>query len=61
MHEIMHALGLKHTFTEGEEGDLGKKHVFKLKSSTNYMDYKKRKEFTWKWQWEKLHNYSHLK
>ena len=61
----MHALGLKHLFSEKDkDGNLanqGKKHIFKFKSTNNYMDYKEEKEFTYKWQWEKLQTYSHLK
>jgi hypothetical protein len=48
-HEIMHALGLEHTFKKGE------KHVFEPKSTKNYMDYSLDKEYTWKWQWDLLH------
>jgi Hemolysin coregulated protein Hcp (TssD) len=48
-HEIMHALGLQHTFKKGE------KHVFDLKSTKNYMDYNNPKETTFCWQWQQLH------
>ncbi len=45
-HEIMHALGLEHTF------ELQKSHIFEGKSTDNYMDYSDSKIYTWKWQWE---------
>ncbi len=54
MHEIMHALGLRHTF----ESTI---HKFKKLKTKNYMDYKGQKTFTWKWQWKKLHEYKQLK
>lgn len=48
-HEIMHALGLEHTFSI----DSGYKI---LKGETdNLMDYNNTKEHTYKWQWDKLH------
>ncbi|MFB9056861.1 hypothetical protein ACFFU9_08920 [Mariniflexile ostreae] len=55
MHEIMHALGLQHSFSTKAT------HTFEAKKTNNYMDYKDSKEFTWKWQWNKLHTYSFLK
>lgn len=55
MHEIMHALGLNHTFSAKA------KHTFTAKKTKNYMDYSGSKEFTWKWQWSKLHTYRFLK
>jgi len=54
-HEIMHSLGLHHTF------ETKSKHTFKDKSTKNYMDYNATKEYTWKWQWQQLHQYRHLK
>jgi hypothetical protein len=48
-HEIMHALGLKHTFDDREE------YYFDKKSTKNYMDYSLDKEYIWKWQWGLLH------
>lgn len=51
MHEIMHGLGLYHTFDDES------KHKFKDKSTKNYMDYNTNKEYTWKWQWEKIQQY----
>ncbi len=55
MHEIMHAVGLLHTF------DAKAKHRFEDEKTKNYMDYKTNKQYTWKWQWEKLHKYSKLR
>ncbi|WP_309608231.1 type VI secretion system tube protein TssD [Flavobacterium sp.] len=54
-HEIMHALGLEHTFAEQNS------HIFKGKSTDNYMDYSTRKIYTWKWQWEIARNNKLLK
>jgi hypothetical protein len=48
-HEIMHALGLEHTF------ELQNFHILKGGSTKNYMDYSLDKEYTWKWQWDLLH------
>ncbi|WP_157821903.1 type VI secretion system tube protein TssD [Tenacibaculum sp. Bg11-29] len=53
IHEIMHALGLKHTFES--------KHKFKNTKTDNYMDYHNNKKHTYKWQWKNLHKYSKLK
>jgi hypothetical protein len=54
-HEIMHALGLDHTFVEQNS------HIFKAKSTENYMDYSSSKIYTWKWQWEIARNNKLLK
>ena len=55
-HELMHGLGLEHTF------DTKNTHTFKEGSTQNYMDYKaqqkdikdfvKERHYTFKWQWE---------
>ena len=52
VHELMHALGLDHTF------DPKNKHAFTLGKTDNYMDYKNSKKHTYKWQWEQLRNNS---
>ncbi|XKW95684.1 metallopeptidase [Tenacibaculum maritimum] len=49
----MHGLGLRHTF----EGTYN----YKDYKTDNYMDYKNNKRHTYKWQWEKLHEYEKLK
>ncbi|WP_309609540.1 type VI secretion system tube protein TssD [Flavobacterium sp.] len=54
-HEIMHALGLEHTFVEQNS------HIFDGKSTDNYMDYSDTKTYTWKWQWEIARNNKLLK
>ncbi len=54
MHEVMHALGLRHTFSRQAV------HTFADKKTKNYMDYHETKKYTWKWQWAKLHTYQHL-
>ncbi len=53
VHELMHALGLKHTFES----------MYKLKygKTSNYMDYNNNKKHTYKWQWQNLRNYLKLK
>jgi hypothetical protein len=48
-HEIMHALGLQHTFKKGE------KHIFEVGKTDNYMDYNNNKINTFTWQWQLLH------
>lgn len=48
-HEIMHAMGLEHTFKEGE------KYIFKESKTNNYMDYNNTKETLFYWQWNLLH------
>ena len=53
IHEVMHSLGLEHTFET--------EHKFKDGRTDNYMDYDNTKKHTYKWQWEKLHEYSKLK
>ncbi len=54
MHEVMHALGLPHTFGANAL------HTFEDKKTKNYMDYNETKKYTWKWQWTRLHTYQHL-
>lgn len=65
MHEIMHAIALPHTFPEvdkeGNSLNSNKTHMFEKDSTKNYMDYKINKQYTWKWQWEKLREYSKLR
>ncbi|MFB9056679.1 hypothetical protein ACFFU9_07980 [Mariniflexile ostreae] len=60
MHEIMHSLGLHHTFIKDGESTTKFTHKFKKEKTKNYMDYRDNKEITWKWQWRKLHQYSKL-
>ncbi|TRX30660.1 metallopeptidase [Flavobacterium sp. ZT3R18] len=48
-HEIMHALGLQHTFKKGE------KHIFEVGKTDNYLDYNNNKINTFTWQWQLLH------
>jgi hypothetical protein len=61
IHEVMHALGLRHTFNEGKVDKTKRaKHQFKDHKTENYMDYENNKRHTYKWQWEKLHQYSKL-
>ena len=58
-HEVMHALGLEHTFEEKEHPN--KEHIFRKGSTKNYMDYDNTKETTFKWQWDILRNSKYLK
>ncbi|WP_158447846.1 type VI secretion system tube protein TssD [Aquimarina longa] len=64
-HEIMHAIGLEHTFTtkdaNGEVINEGQAHTFKKGMTTNYMDYNNDKEHTQLYQWKKLHNSKYTK
>ena len=50
-HELMHALGLEHTFEEKEHPN--KEHIFRKESTENYMDYDNTKKTTFKWQWDR--------
>lgn len=47
-HELIHALDLEHTFDSEEV------HHFTKGATKNYMDYDNSKEYTFKWQWEKM-------
>ncbi len=47
-HEVMHALDLEHTFDSKEV------YHFTKGATKNYMDYDNSKEYTFKWQWEKM-------
>ena len=47
-HEIMHALGLEHTFDPKET------YLFTKGATKNYMDYDNKKKYTFKWQWVKM-------
>ena len=58
-HELMHALGLEHTFEEKEHPN--KEHIFREGSTKNYMDYNNTKETTFKWQWDILRKSPYLK
>lgn len=58
-HEIMHALGLEHTFPENKLPN--KKILFDEGSTKNYMDYNNSKETTFKWQWDILRSSKYLK
>ncbi len=61
IHELMHALGLRHIFKESSEKDIDKQYIFKKSKTKNYMDYDNTKRYLHKYQWEKLYNYSKLK
>ena len=58
-HELMHALGLEHTFEEKEHPN--KEHIFREGSTQNYMDYNNTKKTTFKWQWDILRSSKYLK
>ena len=58
-HELMHALGLEHTFEEKDHPN--KEHIFRQGSTKNYMDYNNTKETTFKWQWDILRSSKYLK
>ncbi|KGN74495.1 hypothetical protein HQ47_04365 [Porphyromonas macacae] len=52
-HEVMHALGVGHTFlNQRKERQSSQKHLFNKTKTDNYMDYNNSKNTTWKWQWE---------
>ncbi|MCD8411113.1 PAAR-like protein [Tenacibaculum finnmarkense] len=54
-HELLHAMGLKHSFDDS--ADYG----YKLKKTENIMDYSKTRKNTWLWQWKKLWTNKDLK
>ena len=58
-HELMHALGLEHTFEEKNHPN--KEHIFSKGNTKNYMDYNNTKETTFKWQWDILRSSKYLK
>ena len=58
-HELMHALGLEHTFEEKDHPN--KEHIFRQGSTKNYMDYNNTKETTFKWQWDILRKSPYVK
>ena len=49
-HEIMHSIGLDHTF------NLDSKHTYTEKSTPNYMDYEGLQNRTFYWQWQEIYN-----
>ncbi len=62
-HELMHALGLQHTFNKEGEAAGEFKHLLYKGTTDNYMDYTDNSKKTYKWQWDKLFKsrYSHEK
>ena len=60
-HEIMHSIGLEHTFKEKNDTPTSKKHTYTEKSTPNYMDYEGDQNRTFYWQWEKMYNSSYSK
>ena len=58
-HELMHALGLEHTFEEKNHPN--KEHIFSKGNTKNYMDYNNTKKTTFKWQWDILRSSKYLK
>lgn len=50
-HEVMHALGLEHTFVSLAQ------HVFDDTKTDNYMDYNNTAQHTFVWQWRLLHKH----
>ena len=59
-HELMHALGLPHTFYEDQFVN-NQKHLFSKYKTNNYMDYSKEKKTTFKWQWDILRKSRYVK
>lgn len=55
-HEILHTLGLRHSFFEQEEeSNIYKKIMYEQGKTENLMDYKGDKYSTFKWQWEQIY------
>ena len=53
IHEVLHALGMKHSFANGP-------HTFEQGKTDNYLDYNNSKRHTWHWQWENAFDYPDL-
>lgn len=54
-HEAFHSLNLVHTFYQVDNINISLKHqryMFKKKSTRNIMDYSKKRNFLYKWQWD---------
>ena len=60
-HEIMHAIGLQHTFKEKHDTPGSKKHTYKEKGTPNFMDYETKQNRTFYWQWEEIYNSTYSK
>ena len=60
-HELMHALGLAHTFDEEGRYHRNRKHLFSKYKTNNYMDYSRNKKTTFKWQWDILRKSPYVK
>ena len=55
VHELLHSLGLYHSFdTSGE-------FTFKYKQTENIMDYSDTRRTIWKWQWDSIRKHSLVK
>jgi len=56
-HEVMHALGVLHTFTNSEAEKEGQKatHTFNAGDTQNIMDYSVYRFSLWQWQWQRAH------
>ena len=46
-HELLHAMGLYHSFKNND-------YCFKKRATKNIMDYSIKKNHIWRWQWKKL-------
>jgi hypothetical protein len=60
-HEIMHGIGLQHTFKEKNDTPASKKHTYQKKGTPNVMDYEGDQNRTYYWQWQEIYNSNYSK
>ncbi|WP_223607067.1 hypothetical protein [Chryseobacterium sp. OSA05B] len=58
VHELLHAVGLPHTWEKGNKGTDINGFIFEKKKTDNVMDYSSIRYSLWKWQWKKLQSKS---
>lgn len=58
VHELLHAVGLPHSWESGNTDPKVNGFVFEKKKTDNVMDYSATRYSLWKWQWKKLQSKS---
>lgn len=54
VHELLHAVGLPHSWEKGNKNSDINGFIFEKFKTDNVMDYSKNRYSLWKWQWKKL-------